>query len=41
MNPRMWDVYAHYGDFLINHNKPEEAAVMYKKVITSVPVKKG
>ena len=35
MNPRLWDVYAQHGDFLINHNRPEEAVSVYKKVIYS------
>lgn len=37
MNPRLWDVYAQYGDFLINHNRPEEAAVMYRKGTELLP----
>ena len=32
MNPNLWDVYAQYGDFLLQNDRPHDAANMYQKV---------
>ena len=32
LNPNLWDFYAKYGDFLLNHDRPSEAVDIYKRV---------
>lgn len=32
LNPKLWDIFAQYGDFLLRHNRYKDASSIYKKV---------
>lgn len=36
MNPNLWDIYAQFGDFLLQQNRPKEAAEIYREVPISL-----
>ena len=41
MNPKLWDIHATYGDFLMNNQRFKEAEKMYKKVKTDNNINKN